>query len=299
MVYKIVLRLLIQAIWSEEEIAEQEETYYNDRYCYIWELEAEADIVEAVDSESGKDSYQGRDDDIVPFLETYGDECDEPRSYDVEQWADDSSADQHLKNIHLIMLQKIYGDVEDVFDQAEAERDEDTEEDKVSCVYPFLFIQEIIPCIVFEILLCICGDQEEYQDRTHAQYVAAIADCEEKQGSDQDGLEYLAIPVLENHRQYDGEYRTVYDEEKQWLGIERLYTERRQLREPLDEVGVDEKYSHEEYSGQEHLQWHSSFDFLFRKNGIYDPNPYIDDDDACYDRQDDLHILVGIKTVVW
>jgi hypothetical protein len=63
------------------------------------------------------------------------------------------------------MIQNIDDDVEDVFYETESQRDKDTEQDQVGLVYPFLFIEQIIAGIVFQIFLCIGRNQVVDQQR--------------------------------------------------------------------------------------------------------------------------------------
>jgi hypothetical protein len=112
-----------------------------------------------VKPESEKDSDYRRDDDTMPFLETDGDECDKTSSYNMYQRTDQSPADQYLEDVYIVMIQDIYDDVEYIFHETEAERDEDTKQNQVSLVYPFLFIEQIVAGIVFQIFFCVCGNQ--------------------------------------------------------------------------------------------------------------------------------------------
>jgi hypothetical protein len=70
------------------------------------------------------------------------------------------------------------------------------------------------------------------------------------------------------------------------------------LRKSLCEIGISKQDANQKYSRKENPKRNNSFNSFFRKNGIEDPNPYIDNNETGYNCEDGLHMIIWNKIVL-
>jgi|GEM_PF-6204763 len=111
---------LVQHITLIQEVAQEKETYDDDGDSDIGEMICQAYIVETMDPKSSDDSSdQGRG--KAPFfLYLHSQERDQTRRDDMQERADESSAQRHIDQTYLFLLDEGVSQIEEIFRHAKS-----------------------------------------------------------------------------------------------------------------------------------------------------------------------------------
>ena len=110
-------------------------------------------------SETSDDTQDQRDDDIVGLFGLDDDESDQARRDDVDQCTHQSSTDEDIQNIYILIIHYIIDDIKHILYSAESQSDQNTENNQIAFIGLFAGKKHIIPHGIFHILFCIRGYQ--------------------------------------------------------------------------------------------------------------------------------------------
>lgn len=106
----------------------------------------------------------------------------------MDQRAYQSSSDQEIDDVHVLVSCNGIHDIEDVFHCAESQTNQDAEDDQVAWVGLFVCYVYIVSCWIFHIFFRIGGDDVVEEQDVDPYDESSVCDGDEEQWSDKEYL---------------------------------------------------------------------------------------------------------------